>query len=128
MNSWTNEELDKIGNSDELQIVTFREDGIQYKPVPIWVVRVGDDLYIRSYRGKDGMWYRHIQNRKEGQISSGGITKSVTFIEAYNDDGLNNKIDVAYRTKYQKYSNAYIDPMITSQARSTTIKISPREQ
>jgi hypothetical protein len=49
--TWTSDELDKIANADELRIATKRPDGTLRSPVPIWVVRHGDDLYIRSYRG-----------------------------------------------------------------------------
>jgi hypothetical protein len=48
MTTWTNEELDKIGNAEELRIASLRSDGTLREPVIIWVVRVGDDLYVRS--------------------------------------------------------------------------------
>jgi hypothetical protein len=51
MTTWTSDELDNIGNADELQLTTRRPDGSLRNPVTIWVVRHGDDLYIRSYRG-----------------------------------------------------------------------------
>jgi hypothetical protein len=41
MTSWTNKELEKIGNSEELRIATLRRDGTLRKPVIIWVVRLG---------------------------------------------------------------------------------------
>ena len=48
MTTWTSDELDKIGSAEELQIASLRRDGTLRKPVTIWVVRVGDDLYVRS--------------------------------------------------------------------------------
>jgi hypothetical protein len=51
MTAWTSDELDKIANADELRLATVRPDGSLRDPVTIWVVRHGDDLYIRSYRG-----------------------------------------------------------------------------
>ena len=48
MTQWTSEELNAIGNAEELQIAPHRRDGTLHRPVPIWVVRVGDDLYVRS--------------------------------------------------------------------------------
>ena len=50
MSTWTSHELSKIGNAEELQIASLRTDGILRKPVIIWVVRVGDDLYVRSVK------------------------------------------------------------------------------
>ncbi len=51
MTTWTNDELTKIGTAEELQIAARRGDGTLRNPVTIWVVRLGDDLYIRSVKG-----------------------------------------------------------------------------
>jgi hypothetical protein len=59
MTVWTTDELDRIGEADELSVTTARPDGSLRSWVPIWVVRAGDELYVRSYRGADGAWYRH---------------------------------------------------------------------
>jgi hypothetical protein len=56
--AWTRERLDRIGAADELRIAPRRADGTRRNPVPIWVVRVGDGLYVRSWRGQDGTWFR----------------------------------------------------------------------
>jgi len=48
MTMWTSEELSKIGNTEELQIASLQHDCTLGKPVIIWVVRLGDDLYVRS--------------------------------------------------------------------------------
>ena len=49
MSAWTADELDKIGNAEELEITPLRRDGTESKWVTIWVVRVGNHLYVRSY-------------------------------------------------------------------------------
>ena len=125
MTSWTNNDLGRIGAADELQLTSFKEDGTLRKPVTIWVVRVGDDLYVRAYRGRETAWFRHIQRRHEGRIGAGGVTKDVTFVDVSDDEALNNKIDAAYQSKYQRYSATYVDPMIAPQARATTLKLVP---
>jgi len=127
MTSWTRNDLGRIGAADELQLASFKEDGTLRKPVTIWVVRVGDDLYVRAYRGRETAWFRHIQQRHEGRISAGGVTQDVTFVDASSDEALNNKIDAAYQSKYQRYSATYVDPMIAPQARATTLKLVPSE-
>src|SRR6266513_6248859 len=92
MTSWTNNDLGRIGAADELQLTSFKEDGTLRKPITIWVVRVGDDLYVRAYRGREGAWLRHIQRRPEGHISAGRVTKNVTFVDARSDELLNHEI------------------------------------
>ncbi|HZC84228.1 MAG TPA: DUF2255 family protein [Rubrobacter sp.] len=42
------------------------------------------------------------------------------------DEGVNDAIDVAYRTKYHRYADSYVTHMIRPEARSTTIKLIPR--
>ena len=68
MTAWTNDELTKIGSAEELKIAPLQQDGTLRMPVIIRVVRVGDDLYVRSYRGRSGAWFRGAQVRNEGRI------------------------------------------------------------
>jgi len=125
MTTWTSDELTKIGGADELQVAPLRPDGTLRNPVTIWVVRNGDDLYIRSYRGHSGSWFRGTQVRHEGHIQAGGVDKDVTFAEE-TDPSINDQIDAAYRTKYRRYSSTYVTPLVAPEARATTIKLMPR--
>jgi hypothetical protein len=125
MTTWTSDELNKIGNAEELQIASLRRDGTLRNPVTIWVVRVGDDLYARAVKGRTGPWFRGVQTRHEGQIRAGGVVKDVTFIEE-NDPAINQQIDAAYRTKYRRYSTGIVGSVVTSEARAATLKLVPR--
>jgi hypothetical protein len=124
MTAWTSDELAKIGNAEELELASRRRDGSLRKPVTIWVVRVGDDLYIRSWRGPTGRWFRGAQRTHQGHIRTGGVDKHVTFVDA--DPDVNDAIDAAYRTKYQRYADSYVPPMLSPEARATTLKLVPR--
>lgn len=124
MSAWTNDELTRIGAAEELQIAPLRSDGTLPKPVTIWVVRVDDDLYVRSAYGRGSAWFRGVQVRWEGRIQAGGVEKEVTFSEVA-DPGVNEQIDAAYRTKYRRYPQ-YVAPMVTPEVRATTIKLTPR--
>ena len=124
MTAWTSDELTKIGKAEELEIASLRADGTLGKPVTIWVVRVGDDLYVRSVNGRTSAWFRGTQVHHEGHIQAGGVDKDVTFVEEI-DPGINDKIDAAYRTKYSRYPQD-VAPMVTSEVRATTLKLVPR--
>ncbi len=124
MTAWTSDELNKIGNVEELQIASLRRDSTLRNPVIIWVVRVSDELYIRSVNGRNSAWFRGTQVRHAGHIRSGGVDKDVTFVEESNID-INDKIDAAYLTKYDRYPQ-YVAPMVVAEARSATIKLVPR--
>ncbi len=122
MTSWTQDELAAVGEAEELEIAPARADGSLRRPTPVWVVRIDDDLYVRSYRGHNGSWFRAAQQTHEGEINAGGIQKRVRFVE--NDDPQTaDVIDDAYRAKYQRYGARYVDPMVASDARATTLQL-----
>jgi hypothetical protein len=124
MSTWTSDELEKIAAADELQLASARPDGNLRKPVTIWVVRLGDDLYVRSVNGRTSHWFRGTEDRHEGHIHAGGVDKDVLFVEAGDD--VNDEIETAYRTKYQRYGAGYIDPLLTPGARAATLELVPR--
>lgn len=124
MITWTNDELNKIEKSEELQISSLRKDGSLRKPVTIWVVRVDNDVYVRSTNGSTASWFRGVQERYEGHVRVGGIDKDVTFTEE-TDSNVNNQIDEAYKTKYRHYTSI-ASHMTESGPRATTIKLAPR--
>lgn len=124
MTAWTNDELNKVEKAEELQIASLRRDGTLRNHVIIWVVRVRDDLYVRSVNGRSSAWFRGVQTRHEGHIQAGGVDKDVSFIEE-PDSHINDQIDSAYATKYRRYAS--IIPSINDpKARAATIKLMPR--
>ena len=127
MTTWTSDELNKIGKEEELDLASLRQDGTLRNPVTIWVVRVGDDLYVRAFKGRSGPWFRGTQARHAGHIRSGGVEKDVTFLDESNPD-INDRVDEQYRIKYRGYDAQYVDPMLTPGARAATIKLVPRPQ
>ncbi|MGQ0603600.1 MAG: DUF2255 family protein [Anaerolineales bacterium] len=125
MTTWTSDELTRIGTAEELQIASPRRDGTLRKPVTIWVVRVADDLYVRSVKGRTGAWFRGTQARHEGHIRAGGVNKDITFVEEPTPN-INDQIDAAYRSKYRRYAASITESIVSPTARSATIKLVPR--
>jgi hypothetical protein len=125
MIQWTSDELNRIGSAEELDIASMRADGTLRKPVTIWVVRVGDGLYVRAYKGRSGPWFRGVLTCHGGRVQSGGVDKAVTFLEV-SDPEVNDQVDAAYRSKYGHYDAEYVDPMLAAEARAATISLVPR--
>ena len=125
MSAWTSGELERIASADELEIAAVRRDGTLRMPVTVWVVRLGDDLYVRSVKGPTGAWFRGTQARHEGRIQAGGVDRDVTFVEA--DTALGDEVDRAYRTKYRRYAANIVNSVLTPGARSATLRVVPRE-
>lgn len=122
--AWTSDELSQIGTAEELQIAPRRRDGTLARPRTIWVVRNGDDLYVRSVNGTTSAWFRGTQERHEGRIQAGGVSKNVTFASA--DPGVEGDLDAAYRAKYRRYPANIVNSVLSTQARSATLRLIPR--
>jgi hypothetical protein len=126
MATWTSDELNKIGKAEELEIASLRDDGTPRNSTTIWVVRHGDDLYVRSVNGRDAAWFRGTQVRHAGHIRAGGVAKDVTFEDIDAGRDIHAPIDAVYRTKYRRYAANIVNTTLTPQAHSATLKLVPR--
>lgn len=126
MTAWTSSELATIGNAEELEIASRRGDNTLRKSRTIWVVRVGDNLYVRSVNGRTSDWFRGVETRHEGHIEAGGVNKDVAFEEVETTDSVHAQIDTAYRTKYSRYAANIINSTLTPNAHAATIKLVPQ--
>ena len=124
MTTWTNDELARIGAAEELELAPLQRDGTLRHPVTIWVVRLGDDLYVRSVNGRTAAWFHGAQVRHEGRIWAGSVEKDVTFVDVGHD--ISDQLDAAYRAKYRRYAASIIGTDVSPQARSATLMLVPR--
>src|SRR6202041_3713146 len=69
---WKPQILSEIGDREEIRISSERTGGGYNRWTPVWVVRVGDDLYVRSGFGKNGFWYRHATG-SQAYVDAGGV-------------------------------------------------------
>jgi hypothetical protein len=122
---WTSDELNRIGDAEELRIAPSRPDGSLYPPVIIWVARVADGLYVRSARGPRGSWYRHAIASRVGRIDAGGVEKTTDFVSV-SDTRLQHEIDSAYRAKYASAPVEDVEPVVGSHSYEVTIRLVPR--
>ena len=124
MSTWSKDEWRKIAETDDLHISPFREDGRTYGTTTwIWSVVVDDGLYVRGYNGQKSRWYQAAVRQKAGRITAAGITREVAFEPV--DGTINDRIDEAYAAKYK--GSSYLKPMISTRARSATVKVMPRQ-
>lgn len=124
MSKWSEEDLRKIAETDDLHISPFRDDGKTYgTPTWIWSVVVDDALYVRAYNGQKSRWYQAALRQKTGRITAAGMTRDVTFEPV--DGSINDRIDGAYRAKYK--GSPYLAPMIGTRACSATIEVVLRD-
>ncbi|MFW0793501.1 DUF2255 family protein [Gordonia sp. CPCC 205515] len=118
--TWSTEQLDLIGESEELHITSHRQDGSLRKWIPIWVVRVDDDLYIRSAYGADGAWYRHA-TAGTARVQVGNFESDAT-LERVTDAQANDRVAEAYRAKYHNQPGA-LKPMLDAPSAESTVRL-----
>jgi hypothetical protein len=123
--TWTDDDLQRIGGATELQISSTRADGSLRPYVTIWVVRSGDDLYVRSAYGANNGWYRRAKAAGAGRVRAGGVERDVTFTEA--DPDAHGGIDRAYHSKYDRYGPQIVGSVVGAQVAPLTIRLLPRD-
>jgi len=121
--TWTSDELDAIGTAEELQLASVRHDGTLRRPVTMWVVRDGDDVYVRSVNGRSACWFRTAQTRHQAQIRAGGVERDVVLVET---DERTDAVDAAYEAKYSRRYPTIVPSIVAPQARAATLRLEPR--
>jgi hypothetical protein len=123
MSTWSDDDLRRVGDADELQISSHRGDGTLRPYVTIWVVRSGHDLFVRTAHGAGNGWFRRARTSGTGRIRAGGVERDVTFTDA--DPATGADLDRAYHTKYDRYGPAIVGPVVGSAVADLTIRLLP---
>jgi hypothetical protein len=124
MSVWTQDELTRIGKADELQITSRRRDGSLRPFVTIWVVRWGDELYVRSAYGHENGWFQRALSSGEGRIRAGGVERDVAFGEP--GAAVDADLHSAYHAKYDRYGPTIVGTVVSPEAAASTLRLVPR--
>lgn len=123
MSGWTSDELDAVGNAEEVGISSRRRDGSIRPYVTIWAVRVGDDLYVRSAFGPDNPWFVRAKASGSGRIRAGVLERDVEFVEP--DADVHASIDAAYHAKYDRHGPRMVGTVVGPRVVATTLRLEP---
>ena len=123
MTNWNPDELQTFGDAEEIDIAPRRSNGSLRPFTTIWAVRVGDDLYVRSFRGPDGGWYRRARASGGARVRVGDHELDVDASPARNDT--DDAITDAYQAKYSRYGESYLGPMTAPGAVDSTLRLTP---
>jgi hypothetical protein len=124
MTTWTIEELDGIGRATELQVASRRPDGSLRPFVTIWVVRNGDDIYVRSAHGHDNPWFQRAMRSGDGRIRAAGVERDVTFEQP--GPAVAADVTTAYHAKYDRYGPGIVGTVVSAEAARSTLRLVPR--
>jgi hypothetical protein len=121
---WTDAQLRRVGEAVELDLASYRPDGELGPFTTMWVVRVGDDLYVRSAGGPDRPWYRQALTSGAGRIRAGGVERDVAF--DHDDAGVNgvhDAIDQAYHATYDRFGPGPVSHVTGRDAHAVTVRL-----
>ncbi len=106
---------------------SVRRDGSLSRARTVWIVRVGDQPYLRSVNGPDAPWYRLTRTFHQGRIEARDIARDVTWIDVDDAEQPDAApaVDAEYARKYQG-STAAIAHINSPLARTTTMRVEPR--
>ena len=124
--TWTAGELRRVGAAGELQIASRRSDGSLRPFVTIWVVRVGDGLYVRSAYGTDNPWFRHAKASGTGRVRADCVERDVTFTAPDGHAAVHTDIDAAYHAKYDRYGPQIVGSVVRPPAAPGTLRLTPQ--
>ncbi|WP_433084787.1 DUF2255 family protein [Dactylosporangium sp. CA-052675] len=126
MTAWSAEALARIAAAAELEIAVRRPGGTYRPPVPVWVVTVAGEVYVRSWYRRDTGWFGAAIASAHAHIRVPGAKADVTVTDVGDGDGderLRAEVDDAYRAKYGAAGAA---SMVTSAAAATPLRLRPR--
>jgi hypothetical protein len=125
MAAWTEDELLRIDGADELDIAAVRRNGDLRSSTPIWVVRVGDDVYVRAAYGSGSRWYGVARSSRRAHIRAGGVERDVAVEDV--DQLLLDAVDAGYRSKYGGRYASIVDSLLKAEHRANTVRLVPQE-
>src|SRR5438067_1371012 len=91
--------VEDLGGAEVVTIGFQRPDGSRGS-TPIWAVRVGDDLFVRSMNGPRGGWYRRLRARPDGEVRDQAGHGYPMRAEPVEDTSTIAEVTRAYGTKY----------------------------
>lgn len=121
--SWSPSELAAIDKTHEVVLLMHRA-GHDDKRVPVWVVVAGDEVFVRSWGGRESAWFRRAVADADQAIEVGGRTLPVRFdpVEDHAEAGIAR----GYTSKYGPNGGGYGGAMIAPKAVESTMRLTPR--
>jgi hypothetical protein len=118
------ETLNLLDETDEVYIETSRDaESPEHRRI-IWTVVVGDEVFVRSVRGRKGRWYQRISAHPEGALVVGD-TRIPVHAASATDDVTVDAVSEAFRGKYEEAWPGPTAGIVRSEVLPTTLKLSP---
>jgi len=106
----------------EAKEVSIRTEKHPNSAVVIWVVVAEDELFVRSWRGTGGRWYRDLATGGPATLEFGGHRLAVQAFPT-DDTAAIARVSEEFLRKYRSSSHA--QEMVRSEILPTTLRIEP---
>lgn len=124
MTDWTPQDLDRIARAEEVGLASRRKDGSLRTFITMWVVRVGDGVYVRSAAGVTNPWFRRAVASGTGRLRAGGVENDVDFELIDEDaDAVLGAVTAAYHAKYDRYGPQIVGTVTGPDSSRTTLRL-----
>ena len=123
---WTPEQVQEIDRVPELEIASRRTDGTLRRWLPIWVVCVGEEVYVRTWYRRTTGWFGHVVETATARVRVPGLEADVAVEDLGDGEpGLRAAVDAAYAAKYGPHGGGSVAQMTSDAAAATTLRLSP---
>jgi hypothetical protein len=119
----TNFDVDTLRELRDVQEVAIRTEKHPKSAVVIWVVVADDEVFVRSWRGAKGRWYRELAAGGPATLEFAGRLLAVQAFPA-SDQVAVARASREFLRKYQRSTHAR--EMVRSETLPTTLRLEPR--
>ena len=119
----TNFDADTLRELRDVQEVAIRTEKHPKSAVVIWVVVADDEVFVRSWRGAKGRWFRDLTAGGPATLEFTGRRLAVQAIPA-SDQAAVARASREFLRKYQRSTHA--QEMVRSEILPTTLRLEPR--
>ena len=116
---WSAKLLKSLSNVQTIQVAPNYADQNKFNPQTVWFVRVGNDLYVRAYRGTASRWYQAAVKRRTGKVYFNHQAYPAYFQPVDARSAVNKTVNQNYLAKYHGSSKLWM----VETALDSTLKI-----
>jgi hypothetical protein len=118
-----NFDADTLRELREVQEVRIRTEKHPKSAVVIWVVVADDEVFVRSWLGAKGRWYRDLAESAPATLEFAGRRLAVRAIPASDPEAV-ARVSPEFLRKYQRSTHA--QEMVRPETLPTTLRLEPR--
>jgi hypothetical protein len=116
-------DADTLRELRDMQEVRIRTKKHPESAVVIWVVVADGEVFVRSWLGAKGRWYRDLAAGGPATLQFAGRRLAVQAFPASDQDAV-ARVSHEFLRKYQRSSHA--QEMVRSETLPTTLRLQPR--